>query len=231
MKKGKLIVIESGTDGSGKATQSELLYSRLNNEGYSVTKVSFPNYNSPSSTMIKMYLSGEFGEKAEDINPYVISSLFAEDRYFSFIKEWGDKYNNGEIIISDRYTISNLIHQASKLSEEEIKEYTDWLLDLEYIKYGIPKPDEVIFLNVLPTVSEQLMENRANKFTGEGVKDIHESNKEYLLKCYNESLKLANKHNWAIIDCCEDSKMRTIEDIHNDIYKSIMQTLSSENNL
>lgn len=217
---GKLIIIE-GSDGSGKATQTKKLYDRLEENKYNIRKVEFPNYKSESSALVKMYLRGDFGKHAEDVDPYICSTFFAVDRYASFKTEWEEFYNNGGIIICDRYTTSNMIHQASKMEIEDRDKYLDWLNDLEFNLYKIPKPDCVIFLDVPVEMSQKLMKDRNNKITGESQKDIHESDFDYLKKSYENSLYIAQKYDWQRIDCIKDDKMRTIEDIHEEIYKIV----------
>lgn len=219
MKKGKLIIIESGTDGSGKATQAQKLYDKLISQGKDVRKITFPNYDSPACAPVKMYLSGEFGQNAEDVNAYAASTFYAIDRFASFKTDWGEFYNNGGIIISDRYVTSNMVHQAVKMTNINQREiYLDWLYDLEYNKYGLPIPDCVVFLDIAPHISDKLMKNRANKFTGEQEKDIHESNKEYLVNCYNNSLDIVNKYGWKRIRCNNGEVLRSIEDISEEVY-------------
>lgn len=218
--KGKLIIIE-GSDGSGKATQTEKLYDRLKQNNYNIKKVEYPNYKSESSSLVKMYLRGDFGKDATDVDPYVCSTFFAVDRYASFKTEWEEFYNNGGIIICDRYTTSNMIHQASKIDIEERDKYLDWLSDLEFNLYKIPEPDCVIFLDVPVEVSKQLMKDRNNKITGESEKDIHESNFDYLKKSYENSLYIAKKYDWQRINCIKDDNMRTIDDIHEEIYSIV----------
>ena len=217
---GKLIIIE-GSDGSGKATQTKKLYDRLEENKYNIRKVEFPNYKSEASALVKMYLRGDFGKHAEDVDPYICSTFFAVDRYASFKTEWEEFYNNGGIIICDRYTTSNMIHQASKMEIEDRDKYLDWLNDLEFNLYKIPKPDCVIFLDVPVEMSQKLMKDRNNKITGESQKDIHESDFDYLKKSYENSLYIAQKYDWQRIDCIKDDKMRTIEDIHEEIYKIV----------
>ena len=214
---GKLIIIESGSDASGKATQSEELLKKLTADGYNVRKVEYPNYKSESSTLVKMYLRGDFGKNADDVDAYIASTFFTADRYASFKTEWEEFYRSGGIVIADRYTTSNMVHQASKMEIEERDKYLDWLEDYEYNLFKIPRPDEVIFLNVPVDYSIKLMENRKNKFTGEDEKDIHESDKNYLRKTYNNSLYIADKYNWKRVECVENEQLRTIEDISNEI--------------
>lgn len=223
--KGKLIIIESGSDASGKATQSEELLKKLTADGYNVRKVEYPNYKSESSTLVKMYLRGDFGKNADDVDAYIASTFFTADRYASFKTEWEDFYNAGGIVIADRYTTSNMVHQASKMEIEERDKYLDWLEDYEYNLFKIPRPDEVIFLNVPVDYSIKLMENRKNKFTGEEEKDIHESDKNYLRKTYNNSLYIADKYNWKRVECVENEQLRTIEDISNEIYEIVKNIL------
>ncbi|MBA5851399.1 deoxynucleoside kinase [Clostridium sp. cel8] len=223
---GKLIVIESGSDGSGKATQSKMLYDRLVNENYKVKKVEFPNYKSQSSSIIKMYLNGDFGSKPEDVNAYVASTFYAVDRFASYKMEWEKFYKDGGIIIADRYTTSNMVHQASKIDDNKERDhFLDWLRNLEYKLYGLPEPDCVVFLDVPPNYSIKLMDKRSNKFTGNNKKDIHESNSEYLMKCYKNSLYVANKYGWNKINCIENNKIMEIEAIHNCVYNLVLTYL------
>ncbi|EES49457.1 thymidylate kinase [Clostridium botulinum] len=221
MTKGKLIIIESGSDASGKATQAKKLYERLLEEGYNIKKITYPNYDSPACMPVKMYLSGEFGNKPEDVNAYVASTFFAIDRFASYNKEWKEFYDNGGIIISDRYTTSNMVHQAVKMDEEEKDKYLDWLYNLEFNLYKLPVPDCVMFLDVLPEISQKLMKDRNNKFTGEKEKDIHENNKDYLAKSYYNSLEIAERYNWDKIKCNDGDSLKTIEEIHEEIYKKV----------
>ncbi len=218
---GKLIIIESGSDASGKATQTKKLYDRLVSEGYNVKKVEYPNYDSETSTLVKMYLRGDFGKNPSDVDAYVASTFYAVDRYASFKTEWEEFYNKGGIILADRYTTSNMVHQASKMEESERDKYLDWLFDYEFNMYKIPKPDAVIFLDVPVDFSKNLMKDRDNKFTGEKEKDIHEKDLEYLKKCYENSLYIADKYGWKKIECIKDNYLRSIESIHEEIYENI----------
>ena len=223
--KGKLIIIESGSDASGKATQTKRLFERLSEENSNIRKVEYPNYDSESSALVKMYLRGDFGNNASDVDPYISSTFFAADRYASFKTEWEEFYNNGGIVIADRYTTSNMVHQASKMDEDERDKYLDWLVDYEFNLYKIPEPDCVIFLDVPIEFSQKLMENRKNKITGEDKKDIHESDIEYLTKSYNNALYIANKYNWKKINCVKDGTLRSIDDIHDEIYNIVKQSI------
>jgi len=217
---GKLIVIE-GTDSSGKQTQAELLYEKYKKDGKNVMKVSFPNYESSSSAPVKMYLNGEFGENVGEVNTYAVSTMYAVDRYASFKTIWEEFYNDGGIIISDRYTTSNMVHQASKIEDRDEKEkYLNWLIDLEYEKMAIPKPDMVVFLNMPTEVAYKLMEKRKNKITGEDKKDIHENDCEYMKKSHDNACFIANKYSWKEIMCVKDEKLKTKNEISNEILKT-----------
>ena len=220
MKKGELIVLESGTDASGKATQSDLLYNRLINEKETVLKVEFPNYKSESSSLIKMYLRGEFGEDAESVNPYASSTFFAVDRYATYNLELKQFYEEGGIIIADRYTTSNMIYQSSKFETKEEKDsFLDWLWDLEFNKFALPKPSLVIFLNIPPKISVELLKKRDKKVEGIGKKDIHEKNINDINKTYQHAMYVASKYNWNIINCLkDDGRLKTIEEIHQEVY-------------
>ena len=221
---GKLIVIE-GTDSSGKETQTKKLYERLLSEGENVRKISFPNYDSPACEPVKMYLAGKFGDNASKVNPYPISTMYAIDRYASYKMDWGNFLQNGGIIITDRYTTSNMVHQASKIDDKEEKEkYLQWLEDLEYNKMELPKPDMVIFLNMPTDMAAKLMAERKNKITGESQKDIHEKNKEYLKKSYDNACEIAKKYNWQEIKCV-NKELKSIEDIGEEIYNLVSSLL------
>lgn len=223
MSKGKLIVIE-GTDGSGKATQTENLYKELLTYNKKVKKVEYPNYKSESSALIKMYLSGEFGQEPSSVNAYTASTFYAVDRFASYKKEWQSFYEDGGIIIADRYTTSNMIHQAVKIMDVQAKDkFLDWLWDFEFEKFQLPIPDCVIFLDMPAEYSRNLMKNRSNKFTGHKEKDIHESNYEYLLQSYNNSKYIAEKYNWKKINCIDEDRIKTIDEIHHDIIKIIKE--------
>lgn len=224
--KGKLIIIEAGGDASGKATQTKRLFSRLKGERFNVRKVEYPNYKSDSSALVKMYLNGEFGYKPEDVNAYAASTFYAVDRYASYMKEWKRFYENGGIVLADRYTTSNMVHQASKINDEsEQNKYLDWLWDLEFVKLGLPVPDMVIFLDVPSVISNSLMSNRNNKITGGSKKDIHESDSEYLGRTYLNACRIAEKYSWKRIKCFSNNCLRTIEEIHNEIYEHVKQNL------
>jgi len=218
LKMGKLIVIE-GTDSSGKQTQTELLYEKYKKMGKKVMKITFPNYDSLSSAPVKMYLNGEFGG-LEEANIYAVSSMYAVDRYASFKTIWEKFYNEGGIIISDRYTTSNMVHQASKMEDEQEKDrYLEWLVDLEYEKMRIPKPNVVIFLNMPTDVAYKLMEDRKNKITGEEKKDIHENNREYMKKSHDNACYVANKYEWKEVMCTKEDTLKTIDEIGEEVFR------------
>lgn len=225
IRKGKLIVIE-GTDSSGKETQTAMLFERLSEKISNLRKISFPNYESPACAPVKMYLAGEFGTDAEKVNPYPASTMYAIDRYASYKTDWGKFYNDGEIIITDRYTTSNMVHQASKIDNSQEKDmYLSWLEDLEYNKMGIPRPDLVIFLNMPTETAQKLMAERKNKITGEDKKDIHEKNVEYLKKSHKNACEISKKYSWKEIKCVEDDRLKTIEEISNEVFELVNEIL------
>ena len=222
---GKLIVIE-GTDSSGKETQTRKLYENLKERGFNVKKITFPNYESPACAPVKMYLAGEFGENA--IGGKSLSSLnnVCDRQIRLFQKEWEEFYNNDGIIITDRYTQSNMIHQGSKIeNKDEKKKYMDWLIDLEFEKMKIPKPDMVLFINMPFEFAQELMKNRANKITGDKKKDIHEKNPEYMKKSYENACSMAAEQGWREIFCAEKGKLRTIDEISEDILSAVMSEI------
>ncbi|MCI8979989.1 MAG: thymidylate kinase [Clostridia bacterium] len=222
---GKLIAID-GVDASGKQTQTTLLLSRLEKEGKEVKMVSFPAYDKPSSILVKMYLNGEFGENPSDVNAYATSTLFAADRFATYRTDWGTDYNGGTIILADRYVSSNLIHQASKINDTDEKEkFLMWLDDLEYGIYNLPRPDVTIFLDMPPEYGAELMSGRLNKSNGDDKKDIHESDFSYLEKSYENAMFVAKKFNWKRISCIKDGQIRSVDEIHEDIYSIVRELL------
>ena len=227
---GILIAIE-GTDSSGKQTQSEMLYKALCEEGIKARLVSFPAYESDSSALVKMYLAGEFGTDPKDVNAYAASTFYAMDRFATFRKDWGRDYDDGTVIVADRYVPSNLIHQASKIDNEKEKDkFIKWLDELEYEHLGLPRPDATIFLDMPTETAQKLMAERANKIHNSDKKDIHERNREYLKKSYLNAKGIANKLLWNVIACADkDGNVRDISDISSDILTIANSKISGNN--
>ena len=219
---GKLIVFE-GTDGSGKATQARLLCQRLEREGIPYQEIDFPRYGKPSAAMVQEYLDGNLGKKPGDVNAYAASLFFSMDRYASYKQDWGDFYEAGGLIVADRYTTSNAVHQASKLPESERKAYLDWLFDLEYRLLGLPKPDLVIYLDMPTEITEQMMRRR-EQTTGTHA-DIHEQDETYLKNCRANAKEIVKACGWSVVNCAEDEKPRTPEDIHAQVYQLVKKLL------
>ena len=221
----KIIVIE-GVDSSGKATQSNLLTQRLKNEGKPIVSVEFPNYKSNSSSVVKMYLGGDFGTDPNSVSPYAASTFFAVDRFASVKGEWKELFKDGNIIIADRYTTSNMVHQASKISgTKEKSKFLDWLYDFEYNILSLPEPDLVIFLDMPVENARELMAMRANKIDNSSVKDIHERNEGYLQQSYDNACFVAEKYGWKRIKCANNGKVRDIYDISEEIYNAVKDVL------
>lgn len=211
---GKLIVIE-GLDGSGKATQTQKLYEYLISLNQQVLKITFPDYDSPASSLVKMYLNGELGDKPSDVNAYAASSFYAVDRVASYLKSWKKDYESGKTILCDRYATSNIIYQMSKMPQNQWDSFMDWQYDFEHDKLGLPAPDRVIYLDVEPEVSQKLMLKRYNG--DESKMDLHEKNVDFLLSCRKSALYAADRLNWKVISCCESGEMKTIENIFQEI--------------
>ena len=218
MNQGKLIVFE-GTDGSGKATQSRLLFERLQREGMDCRKLNFPRYGEKSAALVELYLSGAFGSHPDDVNAYAASTFFSVDRYASYKQDWGGYYEAGGLLIADRYTTSNAVHQASKLPDGERERFLDWLFGFEYGLLGLPEPSLVFYLDVPTELTEQLMRER-EKATHTAA-DIHEADDAYLRACRENARKVAERCGWQRIDCARGGALRSVEDIHEEIYARV----------
>lgn len=222
MSKGKLIVIE-GLDGSGKGTQTALLTKVLSNMNIEVKQVSFPDYNNPSSALVKMYLNGELGSSPSDVNAYAASSFYAVDRYASYKQFWQSDYQNGTVILADRYATSNAIYQLSKIKDDELNEFLNWLEFYEYTQLQLPKPDAVIYLDMPIEISQQLLTQRYNGDTTK--KDLHESNFEFLKQCRKSALYAVEQQGWRLVECSKDNQPRSIEDIHSEVLQLVLDAL------
>ena len=222
---GKLIVIE-GTDGSGKSTQFKLMAQRLEQENKPFRRLVFPRYSEESSALIRMYLGGAFGSNPGDVNAYAASAFFAVDRYASYKQDWGKWYEDGGLIFSDRYTTSNAVHQASKEPEENQAAFLKWLYEFEYDKLGLPRPDLVIYLDVPTSFTEKMMRTREAATNTSA--DIHEQDLDYLATCRKIGRTAAEYYGWRVINCVKDEQMRSIEDIHEEIYGLIAKCLEEE---
>ncbi len=215
-----LIVIE-GTDGSGKSTQARLACEALTQQGVDFKRLTFPRYQDESSTLVRMYLRGDFGTHPEDVNPYAASTFYAADRYASFKSDWQRDWEQGRVIFCDRYTTSNAVHQSSKLPEAQLLPFTQWLFDYEYRLLELPEPTCVIFLDMPPQVSFQMLEKRQGE-TG----DIHELDHEYLIRCHNRALAVCRRYGWHRVSCVEQGRLRPAEDIHREVWQLIREELA-----
>lgn len=219
---GKLIVFE-GTDGSGKSTQFDLLTKRLEQEHTAFRRLRFPRYDQESSALIRMYLGGAFGADPEAVNAYAASTFYAVDRYASFLQDWKEDYEKGMLFLADRYTTSNAVHQGSKMAPQEREPYYGWLYELEYEKMGLPKPDLVILLDMPIELTRQLMRKRESDTNTHA--DIHEQDLSYLEQCRASAKTAAQYYGWQIISCAKDGKIRTIEEIHEEVYAIVKKCL------
>lgn len=218
---GKLIVLD-GLDGSGKTTQFEIIAEKLE-KAHSIKAISFPDYDNPSSALVKMYLNGEISGSAEGVNAYAASSFYAVDRYASYKMFWEENYRSGDIVLASRYVSSNAIHQMVKLPESEWDKYLDWLNDYEYGKLGLPKPDLVIFLDMPVEISQKLMSERYNG--DESRKDIHEANVAYLKACRKSALYASERLGWKIVECSSDGEPLSIDEINERIMNFIKEVI------
>ena len=219
---GRLIVFE-GTDGSGKATQSRLLCEHLQRESIPYKNITFPRYGKPSAAMVQAYLDGNLGRRPGDVNAYAASLMFSMDRYASYKQDWGGYYEAGGLLIADRYTTSNAVHQASKLPDGEREKFLDWLFGFEYGLLGLPEPSLVFYLDVPTEVTERLMRERER--ATHTAADIHEADDAYLRECRENARGVAARCGWQRVDCTRDGRMRGIEDIHEEVYARVKALL------
>lgn len=220
--RGRLIVFE-GTDGSGKATQTRLLRDHLKREGIACREIDFPRYGNPFAEPAKLYLDGVLGDKPGDVNAYAASTLYAVDRFASYKEDWGSFYEEGGLILANRYTTSNAVHQASKLPETERGAFLDWLFDLEYNRLGLPEPDLVLYLDMPTEVTEQLMQVRKEE-SGTHT-DIHEQDLRYLEDCRKGAADTVRRCGWTVISCAKNGVPRSISDIHQEVCATIKSLL------
>lgn len=228
----KIFVID-GTDGSGKKTQMKKIKERLIEAGIKVASFPFPNYPRLSSGPVRMYLEGEISENPSDISKKAASTFYAVDRYITFQKDMKPVYeDNDTIILLDRYTSANLIHQGSKIIEkygvdnEKLDEFIDWVCNLEYNDLELPKPTKTFFMNMPIDVVTKLIENRPDEITGNQKKDIHERNVSHLENSLTSGLYTAKKLDWYVVDCVKDGVLRSIEDINDEIFNEIMKEIN-----
>lgn len=218
-----LIVLE-GLDGSGKGTQTALLAEALVKQGHALRQVTFPDYDSPSSALVQMYLKGEFGSNPEDVNAYAASAFYAVDRFASFRRDWKTDYDRGSVILCDRYTTSNMVYQMGKVPREEWNQYLCWMEDFEYGKLGLPRPDLVLYLDMPVEVSQKLLLQRYHGDSGK--KDIHESHLEFLRSCGECARYAGEKLHWKVIPCSKEGAPLPVEEIHQAVLEAVMPVLS-----
>jgi dTMP kinase len=212
-----LIVLE-GLDGSGKSTQLPLLEQELRRRG-PVRTVSFPDYSSPSSALVKMYLGGEFGDKPGDVNAYAAGAFYAVDRYASFKKDWQRDYESGVTILAGRYTTSNMIYQMEKLPRSQWEGYISWAEDFEYERLGLPRPQRVIFLDMPLDAAQKLLSKRYGGHDEK--KDLHERDLRYLESCAQCARFAAEKLGWRAIGCARGAEPLSIEEIHRRVVSAL----------
>ena len=222
MGKGKLIVLE-GIDGSGKSTQYRRLCQRMENDKIDYNHIVFPRYDKESSALLRLYLGGAFGTDPEDVNAYTASTFYAVDRFASYRDDWGKIYENGGLILSDRYTTSNAVHQGCKLPDDELPDFFNWLADLEYVKMGLPRPDLVIYLDVDIETATRRMRRREAKNNTQA--DIHEKDTVYLEHCLRTAGMAAEHYGWVRIPHKKDGIEREADEKNAEIYSVVLKAL------
>ena len=225
MEKGKLIVLE-GIDGSGKSAQYRRLCARMEKDKIAYNHIVFPRYDKDSSALIRLYLGGAFGAKPGDVNPYAASTFYAVDRFASYRDDWGELYENGGLILSDRYTTSNAVHQGSKLPDDELPDFFTWLADLEYHKMGLPEPDLVIYLDV--DIETSLRRMRSREMRNHSKADIHEQDSGYLARCLHTADMACRHYGWRRIAWQKDGLEREADEKNAEIYDVILRALGNK---
>ena len=224
-----LIAIE-GVDGSGKETQTTRLFNRLKQDGYEAKKITFPDYDSPAAGALKMYLNGEFGRSPSDVNPYVASAFFAIDRFASWKKDWGRFLAQGGIVIADRYVMSNMIHQGAKIEDErEFDGFLSWLSELEFIKFGLPKPELVVFLDMSMSFRMEILDERERTNAKSHRSDIHEKDTDYLENVHQCARRIAESQGWHKVSADVSGRLKTIDEIHQEIYDIVIREILQYN--
>ena len=219
---GKLIVFE-GTDGSGKSTQFRLTCQALKERRADFGTMVFPRYQEESSALVRLYLGGAFGTHPSDVNAYAASTFYAVDRYAGYKQDWGGYYEGGGLMVADRYTTSNAVHQTSKLPPEQQRPFVDWLFDFEYQKLGLPAPDRVLYLDLPTELSEQMMRRREEATHTHA--DIHEQDEAYLRSCRESAARVVDWCGWQRIRCDRDGRIRSIQDIHQEVLERVADLL------
>lgn len=215
---GRLIVLD-GLDGCGKSTQGERVAGALRARGEKVKLISFPDYAEPSSTLVRMYLGGEFSDDPDGVNAYAAGSFYAVDRYASYLLHWKKDYEAGTTILATRYATSNAIHQMGKLPREEWAGYLQWIEDYEYHKLGIPAPDITVYLEMEQAISDKLLSDR---YAGDDSRrDIHEKNRWYMRLCRDTAAFAARYWGWEKVRCDDGAAPLPVEDVTARIVKAI----------
>lgn len=225
MGKGKLIVLE-GIDGSGKSAQYRRLCARMEKDKIEYNHIVFPRYDKESSALLRSYLAGSFGSNPNDVNAYAASTFYAVDRFASYREDWGKIYEGGGLVLSDRYTTSNAVHQGSKLSDEELPDFFAWLSDFEYGKMGLPQPDLVIYLEV--DIQTSLARMRRRQAKTNTTADIHEKDVEYLTRCLATAEKAADFYGWHRIEFMKDGQERDVDEKNLEIYQVILDVIGNK---
>ena len=225
MSKGKLIVLE-GIDGSGKSAQYRRLCERMEKDKIAYNHIVFPRYDNESSALIRLYLNGRFGSHPDDVNAYAASTFYAVDRFASYRDDWGSVYENGGLILSDRYTTSNAVHQGSKLSDGELPEFFEWLSDLEHVKLGLPEPDLVLYLDVDIETSLARMKKRQEK--NHNSADIHEKDVDYLCRCLHTADMAARHYGWRRIPFMKDGVEREVDEKNQELYDILLEAIGNK---
>lgn len=209
----RFIVIE-GLDGCGKGTQTNLLVDYLKSTGKRVLVLDYPCYGKKGCSLVEMYLHGEIADNAEKVNSYAASMFYAADRYIDSMN--GNlaklKIEDYDFIIANRYTTSNAIFQCTKLNRDKWDSFCDWLFDFEYNLLELPRPTDVIYLEIPLEISQKLMTER---YAGdEKKKDLHESDLHFMQKVRGAGDYLKVKYNWISIDCTVNNTLMSRDEIH-----------------
>lgn len=223
MNKGMLVVIEGACDGIGKTTQFNMLIDKLKKDGIKIYTHHFPSYGTVQGARVEKFLKGEYGNPG-DLSPYFVNELYAYDRFYTWENELKKYYDDGYLILLDRYTTSSIIYQSVFIKDKDEKnKFIDYVIKYEYEENKIKKPDLVIFLKAPYNLVKKLKNNRIDN---EGiVNDVYEKDDILMEDIYNNAIYISNYLNWNIVDCSDGDTFKDKDTISEEVYRLVKRKI------